>query len=68
MPLVEYAYNNTVHSSTGKASFEIVEGGKKVPPILHTKDKIFDFFDWFGAVLSPIGCQNQRATSPAYRE
>ncbi|MCO5563804.1 hypothetical protein L7F22_017452 [Adiantum nelumboides] len=40
--LVEYAYNNTVHSSTGKAPFEIVEGGKKVPPILHTKDKIFE--------------------------
>ncbi|MCO5567431.1 hypothetical protein L7F22_021122 [Adiantum nelumboides] len=42
LPLVEYAYNNTVHSSTGKASFEIVEGGKKVPPILRTKDKIFE--------------------------
>ncbi|MCO5594966.1 hypothetical protein L7F22_049003 [Adiantum nelumboides] len=37
LPLVEYAYNNT-----GKAPFEIVEGGKKVPPILHTKDKIFE--------------------------
>ncbi|MCO5589421.1 hypothetical protein L7F22_043388 [Adiantum nelumboides] len=42
LPLVEYAYNNTVHSSTGKAPFEIVEGGKKVPPIQHTKDKIFE--------------------------
>ncbi|MCO5600234.1 hypothetical protein L7F22_054344 [Adiantum nelumboides] len=42
LPLVEYAYNNTVHSSTSKAPFEIVEGGKKVPPILHTKDKIFE--------------------------
>ena len=42
LPLVEYAYNTTVHSSTRKASFEIVEGGKKVPPILHTKDKIFE--------------------------
>ncbi|MCO5548757.1 hypothetical protein L7F22_002219 [Adiantum nelumboides] len=42
LPLVEYAYNNIVHSSTGKAPFEIVEGGKKVPPILHTKDKIFE--------------------------
>ncbi|MCO5557995.1 hypothetical protein L7F22_011569 [Adiantum nelumboides] len=40
--LVEYAYNNTVHTSTGKAPFEIVEGGKKVPPILQTKDKIFE--------------------------
>ncbi|MCO5578980.1 hypothetical protein L7F22_032831 [Adiantum nelumboides] len=42
LSLVEYAYNNTVHSSTGKAPFEIVEGGKKVQPILHTKDKIFE--------------------------
>ncbi|MCO5553376.1 hypothetical protein L7F22_006897 [Adiantum nelumboides] len=42
LPLVQYAYNNTVHSSTGKAPFEIVECGKKVPPILHTKDKIFE--------------------------
>ncbi|MCO5548142.1 hypothetical protein L7F22_001600 [Adiantum nelumboides] len=42
LPLLEYAYNNTVHTSTGKAPFEIVEGGKKVPPILQTKDKIFE--------------------------
>ncbi|MCO5557885.1 hypothetical protein L7F22_011457 [Adiantum nelumboides] len=42
LSLVEYAYNNTVHSSTGKVPFEIVEGGKKVPPILHTRDKIFE--------------------------
>ncbi|MCO5613107.1 hypothetical protein L7F22_067381 [Adiantum nelumboides] len=26
LPLVEFAYNNTIHSSTGKAPFEIVEG------------------------------------------
>ncbi|MCO5601408.1 hypothetical protein L7F22_055529 [Adiantum nelumboides] len=42
LPLVEYAYNNIVHTSIGKAPFEIVEGGKKVPPILQTKDKIFE--------------------------
>ncbi|MCO5597769.1 hypothetical protein L7F22_051851 [Adiantum nelumboides] len=42
LPLVEYAYNNTVHTSTGKVPFEIVKGGKKVPPILQTKDKIFE--------------------------
>ena len=40
LPLVEYAYNNTVHASTGKTPFEIVEGYPKVPPILRTKDKI----------------------------
>ncbi|MCO5575315.1 hypothetical protein L7F22_029115 [Adiantum nelumboides] len=42
LPLVEYAYNNTMHTSTRKAPFEIVEGSKKVPPILQTKDKIFE--------------------------
>ncbi|MCO5576759.1 hypothetical protein L7F22_030578 [Adiantum nelumboides] len=42
LPLVEFAYNNTIHSSTGKAPFEIVEGAIKVPPFLSTKDKIFE--------------------------
>lgn len=42
LSLVEYAYNNTMHTSTGKAPFEIVKGGRKVPPILQTKEKIFE--------------------------
>ncbi|MCO5588838.1 hypothetical protein L7F22_042798 [Adiantum nelumboides] len=43
LPLVEFAYNNTIHSSTtGKARFEIVEGAMKVPPFFSTKDKIFE--------------------------
>ncbi|MCO5598114.1 hypothetical protein L7F22_052206 [Adiantum nelumboides] len=42
LPLVEFAYNNTLHTSTRKAPFEIVVGGKKVSPILCTKDKIFE--------------------------
>ncbi|MCO5584732.1 hypothetical protein L7F22_038664 [Adiantum nelumboides] len=42
LPLVEFAYNNTIHSSTGKAPFEIVEGAMKVPPFLSTKDKILE--------------------------
>ncbi|MCO5604452.1 hypothetical protein L7F22_058618 [Adiantum nelumboides] len=29
LPLVEFAYNNTIHSSPGKAPFEIVEGAMK---------------------------------------
>ena len=41
LPLVEYAYNNTIHASTGKTPFEIVEGYPKIPPILRTKEKIF---------------------------
>ena len=34
LPLLEYAYNNTVHTSTGKTPFEIIEGRPKIPPIL----------------------------------
>ncbi|MCO5598966.1 hypothetical protein L7F22_053065 [Adiantum nelumboides] len=45
LPLVEYAHNNIGHTSTRKVPFEIVERGKKVPPILQTKDKIFDAAD-----------------------
>ncbi|MCO5586240.1 hypothetical protein L7F22_040179 [Adiantum nelumboides] len=41
LPLVEFAYNNTIHSSTGKASFEVIYGKPHLPPILLTKDKIF---------------------------
>ncbi|MCO5571082.1 hypothetical protein L7F22_024814 [Adiantum nelumboides] len=39
LPLVEYAYNNIVHTSTGKAPFEIVEMGKKVLPILQQRTR-----------------------------
>ena len=41
MPLVEYAYNNIVHTSMGKTPFEIVEGYPKVPIILTSKEHIF---------------------------
>ncbi|MCO5600095.1 hypothetical protein L7F22_054203 [Adiantum nelumboides] len=42
LPLVEFAYNNMIHSSMGKAPFEIVQGAMKVPPFLSTKDKILE--------------------------
>ncbi|MCO5568017.1 hypothetical protein L7F22_021713 [Adiantum nelumboides] len=42
LPLVEYAYNNIVHTSIGKAPFELVEGDKKVPPILQTNFQVCD--------------------------
>ena len=41
LPLLEYAYNNTVHTSTGKSPFEIIEGHPKVPLILRTHEQIF---------------------------
>ena len=41
LPLVEYAYNNTVHTSTGKAPFEIIKGRSKSPLLLKVHGKIF---------------------------
>ena len=41
LPLVEYVYNNTIHSTTGKTPFEILEGRSKVPLVLRTHGKIF---------------------------
>ena len=41
LPLVEFAYNNTVHTSTGKAPFEIIEGRAKLPLIIKPHEKIF---------------------------
>ena len=40
LPLVEYAYNNTIHSSTGKTPFEVIEGRPQFPLILKPHNKI----------------------------
>ena len=41
LPFVDFAYNNTVHTSTGKALFEIIEGRPKLPLILKPHKNIF---------------------------
>ena len=41
LPLVEYAYNNTVLSSTGRSPFEVIEGKPKPPLMLKVKNNIF---------------------------
>ena len=33
-PLLEYAYNNTIHSSIGKAPFKVIEGGRHKLPLI----------------------------------
>ena len=41
LPLVEFAYNNTIHSLTGKAPFEVIYGKPMLLPILVNKQNIF---------------------------
>ncbi|MCO5583735.1 hypothetical protein L7F22_037649 [Adiantum nelumboides] len=41
LPLVEYAYNNTIHTSTSKTPFEVIEGRPRLPLILKPHEKIF---------------------------
>ena len=41
LPLVEFAHNNTIDSSTRKAPFEVMYGKVILPPILKIKDEIF---------------------------
>ena len=41
LPLVKYAYNNTIHSSTGKVPFEIIEGRPKLPLIINYLGIVF---------------------------
>ena len=41
LPLLEYAYNNTIHTSTRKAPFEIIEGRPKLPLIVKMLGHVF---------------------------
>ena len=61
LPLVEYAYNNTAHSSTGKSPFEVIEGKPKPPLMLKMKHNIFvadeyvrDIQEYFKRLKEPI--------------
>ncbi|MCO5567179.1 hypothetical protein L7F22_020867 [Adiantum nelumboides] len=72
LPLVEYAYNNTVHTSTGKTPFEVIEGRSKVPPILKMHGKIFaadeysrDLRDSFAKIKEAISIAQQKHKAAA---
>ena len=41
LPLVENTYNNTIHTSIGKAPIELIEGRPKTPLIVKPHEKIF---------------------------
>ena len=41
LPMVEYAYNNTIHTSTSKTPFEIIEGRPKLPLMVKYLSNVF---------------------------
>ncbi|MCO5587829.1 hypothetical protein L7F22_041781 [Adiantum nelumboides] len=76
LPLVEYAYNNTVHTSTRKAPFEVIEGRPKSPLLLKVHGKIFaadeysrDLKESFRKIKEAISIaqQNQKAVANKHR-
>ncbi|MCO5588021.1 hypothetical protein L7F22_041975 [Adiantum nelumboides] len=76
LPLVEYAYNNTVHTSIGKAPFEVIEGRPKSPLLLKVPGKIFtadeysrDLKESFQKIKEAISIaqQKQKATANKHR-
>ncbi|MCO5567338.1 hypothetical protein L7F22_021028 [Adiantum nelumboides] len=72
LPLVEYAYNNTVHTSTGKAPFEVIEGRSKSPLLLKVHGKIFaadeysrDLKESFQKIKEAISISQQKQKAAA---
>ncbi|MCO5601610.1 hypothetical protein L7F22_055733 [Adiantum nelumboides] len=72
LPLVEYAYNNTVHTSTGKAPFEVIEGRPKSPLLLKVHGKIFaadeysrDLKESFQKIKEAISISQQKQKAAA---
>ena len=65
--MVEYAYNNTIHTSTGKTPFEIVEGQPKVPLMVKYLTNVFaaeeysrDLSESFQKVKDAISINQQK--------
>ena len=61
LSLVEYAYNNTIHTSTRQPPFEIVEGSPKLPLMVKYLGNVFaadeysqDLFESFQKIKDAI--------------
>ncbi|MCO5552094.1 hypothetical protein L7F22_005604 [Adiantum nelumboides] len=72
LPLVEYAYNNTIHTSTGKAPFEVIEGRSKSPLLLKVHGKTFaadeyspDLKEYFQKIKEAISISQQKQKAAA---
>ncbi|MCO5612987.1 hypothetical protein L7F22_067260 [Adiantum nelumboides] len=75
LPLVEYAYNNTVHTSTRKAPFEVIEGRPKSPLLLKVHGKIFvadeysrDLKESFQKIKEAISIAQQKQRAAANKD
>ncbi|MCO5586494.1 hypothetical protein L7F22_040434 [Adiantum nelumboides] len=72
LPLVEYAFNNILHTSTGKAPFEVIEGRSKSPLLLKVHGKIFaadeysrDLKESFQKIKEAISISQQKQKAAA---
>ncbi|MCO5601606.1 hypothetical protein L7F22_055729 [Adiantum nelumboides] len=72
LPLIEYTYNNTVHTSTGKAPFEVIEGRPKSSLLLKVHGKIFaadeysrDLKESFQKIKEAISISQQKQKAAA---
>ena len=46
LPMVEYAYNNTIHTCMGKTKLEIIEGRSKLPLIVKCLGNVFAMVEY----------------------
>ena len=71
LPLMEFAYNNTIHSSTRKAPFERIYGRPLLLPIMVTKEKIFsadEFISDFESSYTQVKRAIERSQEKQKRE
>ena len=75
--MLEYAYNNTIHSSTSKAPFEVIEGRPKLPLIVKYLGNVFaadeytrDLKESFEKIKEsiPIAQQKQKQAVDKHRQ